>query len=495
MVYAGVDIGTSGCKMLVYDLQGNILFQAARTYQEEGTDGHRELNPKIVWENFLDMLYEVGKYCGESIKALSIASLGESIVCLDENDNVLANSMVTGDIRGSDEIRELTKDISAKQIFEITGLPPNELYGLPKYMWLNKNTDIIKKAKAIFFYEDFISYFLTGKRQVSYSSAARSLAFDIRKTEWSKRLLNYAGIDIKQMSEPVAPFTIIGTIKQGLADKIGLSRSMKVIVGGHDQSCAALGSGMLDSDTCECGMGTCEFMFMMMRASPRTTAYMMENDFTCIPYIIPGTWLTSLEITTCGILKNWAKNTLFSRIEMECKQKNRNFYEHMDALAAQVKTDVMVLPEFGSSGSPDLDMDTKGTITGFTIHTKPEEIYRGILESFGFQMRYAYKRLKKEGIENRKIIATGGGAKSDLTLQIRADIFQMDVLRLENDESGTLGCAIMAAVADQKILSLEQAVRDMVRVKKVYHPQHNAVKYYNVKYAKYEEFYKRMHKF
>lgn len=107
---------------------------------------------------------------------------------------MLANSMLTGDPRGIEEIKEIIETMGAKKIFEITGLPPNELYGLPKYMWLNRNTDAVKRAEAILFYEDFVGYMLTGQRKVSYSSAARSMAFDIRKMEWSKELLKLAGI-------------------------------------------------------------------------------------------------------------------------------------------------------------------------------------------------------------------------------------------------------------------------------------------------------------
>ena len=108
---------------------------------------------------------------------MAVTSLGESVVCLDENNRPLAKSMLTGDCRGIGETEEIIRLLGADRIFEITGLPPNELYGLPKYMWLNRNTDVIKKAKAILYYEDFVGYMLTGKRMVSYSSAARSMAF------------------------------------------------------------------------------------------------------------------------------------------------------------------------------------------------------------------------------------------------------------------------------------------------------------------------------
>ena len=295
MAFAGLDVGTSGAKLLVYDLDGAILFTASRKYEELGSGGRRELNPETVMKNVKEVLREAGENCPEKIEAMAVTSLGESVVCLDKEGRVLANSMLTGDPRGIEEIKEIIETMGDQKIFEITGLPPNELYGLPKYMWLNRNTDAVKRAEAILFYEDFVGYMLTGQRKVSYSSAARSMAFDIRKMEWSKELLKLAGIRAEQMSEPVKPCTVIGAILPETAKELHLSPDMMLVAGGHDQSCAALGSGLNRIEAGECGMGTCEFLFTML-PEPLMTPYMMDNDFTCIPYILPGTYLSSLRL-------------------------------------------------------------------------------------------------------------------------------------------------------------------------------------------------------
>lgn len=491
-VYAGVDVGTSGCKMLVYDLDGDIIYRTARSYEEIGENGCRELDPVTVRENLLDMFCEVGRKCSRNISALSVASLGESIICLNDEGKPLAHSMVTGDVRGREQVKELIEKMGEEQIFEITGLPPNELYGLPKYMWLNQNSDAIKKAKTIVFYEDYVNYILTGKRMVSYTSAARSLAFDFRKKEWSKELLAFAGIEPEQMSMPVPPLTVIGNILPEIAAKTGLNPHMKIVVGGHDQTCAALGAGLTELHDSECSMGTCEFMFLMM-PEPQMNAYMIENDFGCIPYVLKDQYLTSLEVTTCGILKNWARNTILAGIDMECKERGEPFYEYIEDLAKENLTEVMVLPQFGSSGNPDLNMNTVGTITGLTVHTKLGEIYRAILESFSFQMRYAYERLKRMGVGTNRIVATGGGSRSELTLQIRADVFNMDVLSLERDEAGTLGCAIMASVANKEFMTIEDAIERMVKYRKIYKPDENMVRYYDEKFLKFKNLYEKMH--
>ena len=494
MAFAGMDVGTSGCKMLVYDLDGNIVFSAARRYQEEGTDGHRELNPMLVLNNVKEVLREVGDNCPEPIEAMAVACLGESVVCLDKDNNVLANSMLTGDSRGIPETDRIIEAMGAQRIAEITGLPPNELYGLPKYMWLNENTNAIKDAKAILFYEDFVGYMLTGERKVSYSAAARSMAFDIRKLDWSEEMLAMAGITLDQMSRPVKPCTVIGTILPEIAQELHLNPEMKLVVGGHDQSCAALGSGLVNMETGECGMGTCEFMFTML-PEPMMTPYMRENDFTCIPYIMPGTYLSSIEVTTCGILKNWARDTLFRDVAKECEEKGINFFAHMDKMCDDVKTEVLILPQFGSAGNPDLSMDARGTITGLTIHTKPEELYRAVLEGMAFQMLLAYERMEKLGTTMNSIVATGGGAASELTLQIRADVFNMKVYSLESDESGTLSCMMMAATGTGAYASLNEAIKRAVKIKKEFVPNPEMHAYYMKKFEKYKYVYSRMFDF
>lgn len=131
----------------------------------------------------------------------------------------------------------------------------------------------------------------------------------------------------------------------------------------------------------------------------------------------------------------------------------------MDDLARDIQTDIMILPQFGSAGNPDLSMDAWGTITGLTIHTKPEELYKGILEGMAFQMYLAYERMQKLGTTMQRIAVTGGGAASERHFQIRADVFGMEVDSLESAEAGTLGCMLMAATAVGAYSSMEEAIK------------------------------------
>lgn len=494
MAYAGLDVGTSGCKMVVYDTFGNILHEAASKYQVFGEDGVREINPTEIISHVKEVIKNIGENSPEPILAMSVASIGESIVCLDENNNCLYNSMAVGDQRGIAEVERLIEQEGQQNIVDITGLPPSEMYGLPKYMWLNENTNAIKEAKSILFYEDFVGYVLTGKKKVSYSSASRSMAFDIEKKCWSEKMLAYAGIKVSQMSEPVTAGTVIGTILPEIAEELHINPKMKVVVGGHDQSCAAVGSGLVKEDIGECGMGTCEFMFMMLPEIQKNS-YMIERDLTCVPYVLPDKYLTSTMITTCGILKNWGMDTFFRGIQLECEAEGKDVFEKLDLMIDGKETKVLVLPQFGSSGNPDINYDVVGTVTGLTIHTKIEEVYQAMIEGMAFQMLLGYESTKEIGASISKIICTGGGSKSKITLQMRADIFGMDVCTINSKESGALGCAILAAKGDGFFDSIEDAVENMVQIKDIYHPDKERSNYYENKYQRYKKLYETMHLF
>lgn len=494
LLFAGLDVGTSGAKIAVYDISGHIVFKAGRQYEESGTDGHRELDPDIVRLAVFEILSDAGRSCSEAISAITFASLGESLVILGKDDAPLMPSMLTGDKRGGYEAEIIKEQLTSQKVMQITGLPPNELYSMAKVMWMNGHTDVLKRADKVFFYEDYFGYLLTGHRMVSHSSASRSQLFDIKRKKWSQELLEFVGLDMSKLSTPVPAGTMIGTIKPSVAESLYLRPETKVIVGGHDQSCVAVGCGVLDTDTCVTSMGTCEFMQMML-PKPVANQYMIKNDFTCIPHAIPGMYLTSLEVTTCGILKNWGRDVLYWKNAGIDARSNEFYDSYIEQRIQGLRTGVLTLPQFGSSGNPNLSMDARGTITGLTIHTKPEEIYLSMLEGMSFQMLLAYERLSKLGVKASRVMAAGGGAASDVTLQMRADIFDMTVCRLSTDEPGTLGCMILAAYGAGAFASIPEAMKSVVHISQEFEPDPRNGAYYMDKYRKYKMLYQHMHSF
>ncbi|MEG2083894.1 MAG: FGGY family carbohydrate kinase, partial [Oscillospiraceae bacterium] len=225
MALAGLDVGTSGCKMVVFDLKGDVICSEQSGYSEYGDDGIREISPKEVIESVFDVIRRAAKSSPEPIEAFAVASLGESAVCVGADGEYLCNSMVTGDKRGIEEALILADRFGRGHIMELTGLPASEMYALPKLMWLNAHTNALKAARFVFCYEDFVGYMLTGKRKISYSLASRTMMFDINRYKWNEELMQVVGLDGTKLSTPCQTGEIVGRVLPEIAKELGLSDS------------------------------------------------------------------------------------------------------------------------------------------------------------------------------------------------------------------------------------------------------------------------------
>ena len=238
--------------------------------------------------------------------------------------------MVTGDERGKQEAELLKEKVGEDEIAARTGLTPSCLYSLPKLMWLSQNTEIIRNTRRIFFYEDYLGYLLTGVRKVSFSSAARSMALNIRAGKWDDELLGYAGLDPNYFSEPVPSGTIIGTVLPEMARKLGLSADTFVVAGGHDQAMAGLGSGMTDEHLAEDSIGTCECTAILL--TEKVNRQSLRNmEMPEMVYPVRNRFFTILELTPCGALTNWASDIFWKNIRKECAARQQDFFGKMDA--------------------------------------------------------------------------------------------------------------------------------------------------------------------
>ena len=496
MAYLGIDIGTSGCKACSFDEEGHVLSHAAEGYQEKRGDGIREIDPAVVKKAVGNVISETARTCREPIRSVCVTCLGESMVLLDEKGEILTGSMVTGDNRGGKEVEELLGKISSEEVFARTGLMPASLYSLPKLMWLKNHTDVIGRARKIFFYEDYIGYLLTGERVVSYSSAARSMAFDIHRLCWDEELLGFAGLSSSAFSTPVPSGTVIGQVGEMAGEIFGLPAGIPVIAGGHDQVCAALGSSLSGMDTAEDGIGTCEFFSVLLLAKRAQAKILSSFDMPYMWYPLADTCFTAAEVTTCGALMNWMRDVPLRAISKDCRDMGQNFFAHMDQRVSGKRTDLLVLPQFGSSGNPDLNLDhMAGTIWGLTLDTKEEDLYLAAKESTVFQIRLALEEASELGILFHRIVLTGGASQSPVTARIRANIFKKPVYTLSNPEAGSLGCMILSAVALGVYQDIPEAVQRVVRFAGEYLPEEKEVAFQEEKYQRFRELYEKMHLF
>lgn len=491
MAVAGLDIGTGGCKCTVFADNGKISTYSYREYStERSSDGFIELNPDLVWNSVCHVLQQAGEqHKGDQIEALCITSFGETGVFIDENGNPLRNSLMYTDFRGEEQSSQYEKKLGAEFIASRSGHSPHPMYSVSKIMWVRDNEpEIYKNTKSFLQYADYILFKLSGEKYVDWSLASRTCLFNIKEKVFDSILIEAAGIEGKLLPKPIQTGEIVGEIKAHIAQQLGLNQNMKLLLGGHDQISAALGGGVLLPGQAVNGIGSVDCITPLFD-HPIINKRMTESGFGCIPYMIPDHYVTYAFNYSGGAMLKWYMDNFGKAVLCKSGHGESDSYAFMEMNAPSDPTDLLVLPHIQGAATPYMDTEAIGAIIGLDINTEAYSLFRGILEGVAYEARVNLDALKKAGINVSRITACGGGSRSPMWMQIRADIFNMPVDVLEFEEAGTLGAAILAGTACGIYKDISDGTANLVRIKKTYYPNDKNRDTYNMKYEKYKRIY------
>ena len=479
MKIAGLDIGTTGCKLTVFDENGERLGKAYREYAVRRDMSGHEIDVNAMMEGVYAVIRETAQRY-KDLAGIGVTSFGESFVMTDRTGQPLHPAMLYTDPRGAEECAELMQRTGEEHITQITGVKPNEMYSVSKVMWIKRHQpEIYAAAEHIFLMEDYAVWRLTGRAQIDYSLAARTMAFDINTLAWSRKIIEAAGIDPRLMSEPVPTGSDAGCILPEIAEATGLPPNCRIISVSHDQVAAAVGAGAFDGRTAVDGAGTSECLTPVYDSLPDLTV-MSRGAFCAVPYALPGKYVTYAFASTGGALIRWGLET-FGKGET---------YESMEAgYTRDEPTGLLVLPHFAGSGTPSLDMGSKGAILGLTTATDGPMIYRACMEGVAYEMRLNYEALAETGVHPEKLHATGGGAKSRAWMQIKADVLNLPITALRTSDAGTVGSAMLTGIVTGLYTGPEDAARHMVREAETYEPRPEMHRKYMRIYERYRKLY------
>ena len=487
MSLLGLDVGTTGCKAAAYSAEGLCLATAYREYPTlHSQPGWEELDAKLVLQRLWECIAEVARQtASDPITALSISTMGEAMTPVSANREILGNSILSVDLRGAEYIDQLAADIGQEAFYAINPniLAPN--YSLPKLMWLRENQpDLYERAWKFLLWEDLVVYMLGCEPLTSHSHANRTLLFNIRTEDWSAPLLGWAGIEETKLPKPVASGTIAGQVSDLVAKELGLPKGVSVVVGGHDQCCSLLGAGVYDAGKAVCGIGTVECITPTYAAIPDAEK-MLARRLNVEHALLPDLYVSFI-YNQSGALIRWFRDT-FAKADGATLEPGTDIYDVLSREMPTEPTRLLVLPHFEITGAPDFITDSAGVIAGLRTHTTRGEILKAMMESATFHFLESIHALKALGIDTSEFVATGGGAKSDPWLQIKADIFGIPFVRPRVTECGTLGAAILAGVATGVYASPQQGVEACVARERVFEPDSTRHQIYTEQYGRYRQ--------
>ncbi|MDR0709695.1 MAG: hypothetical protein LBF77_06490 [Spirochaetaceae bacterium] len=480
MKFCGIDVGTSGVKAIVFDEKGTPLCESCRPYAiQVAPDGTRLLRALEIWDQTRTVFAEVTRKAG-GIDAVCADSFGESFVALDKNDNIICDPMIFTDRWGESEYRDIEGKTTAEETAGLCGLPLSPGYSLSKILYLrDEHPEIYEKTARILLIQDFINFMLSGQTAADYSTASRTMFFNVRECAWSGALMEKFGLNPQHYSPPAPMGTVIGTLRKGLVDESGLNQGIKVVLGGHDQPISAIGAGLRENSAVN-SMGTSECVTPVI-GPMLSEGFIVEHGVPAEPLWEKGKFCCLLYNNTSGLLVDWFLKTVTGEYPLP--------YGCFDSNIPSEPTRIMVQPYLMGSGTPYMDHSARLAMTGINYGTTRYDIYRGILEGLCLDQRLNLDILSKEHIVVKELVVAGGGSRSGAWLNIKADILQIPVNIPVVREAGTLGCAVLCSAASGVYGSIEEASRSMCRIQKTIDPGRRDKSFYDEKF----ELYRKLH--
>lgn len=472
MYAGGLDIGTSGCKIVLYDEKGNFITSFYKEYNVKRSQGLHEIDAKEIFSCVCEVLKQAAQ--NNKIASIAVTSFGETFTMLDGNDNPCAPSMLYTDPRGKEECEFVLQKFGAEALAFKTGAALHTMYSLPKILWIKNNMpEAYKAAKHILLMQDYIVYMLSGVCQIDYSLAARTACFDIENRCWAKDILDFCEIDINLLSTPVASGSAAGVIKTDISRQLGINDDCVIVSGCHDQIAAMTGANAFECDEVMDGTGTVECVPVIMESVPKDFS-LYERGYSIAPHI-NGKYACYVLSYAGGATLKWFRDKLSGKS-----------YAELDKTVKDAVGDLLIMPHFAGAATPYMDVNSKAAIIGLTFEHGPEDIYKALMEGTAYEIMLNLETLKDFGIAPKMLLATGGGANSDVWLQIKADVLNIAVTALDGKEIGGAGTAYLAGRA----VGMYQQNTRLTHPRKVFYP----VTEKNIQYKKQFEKYKKIYK-
>jgi xylulokinase len=441
----GLDVGTSGCKAIVFDNRWNIVARSSRRYDliRVGESGY-ELDAETVWAKVREVIAEAHARAGAKTDAVAVSALGDVIIPLGASGTPVRPCILDFDPRGKDEIHDFVEGFGEAKLFETTGMPPIHINSLAKILWYRKNEPhTYRQVRRWATFEDYILQKLGVKAAASYSMAARTMLFDIHRKSWSPEILAAAGVRESDLPQPVPSGEVVGKLDAGAAGELGFSAGAAVCSGGHDMVCAAVGAGLNVDDrrTALDIMGTMEAVIVLTK-KPNLEKAMLENLYPCYP-----AWNEYISLSlnfTSGSVLDWYRDLFSGSRGVQESDAYRDLLKDIDS---DTPGELLLVPHFSGVCNPVFNPDARGFLYGLTLNTAPRDLAQGILEGLCFDLKSHVRGFREAGIPIEKLKIVGGGSQSDAWLQLKANITGLEITRSDIHDASAMGAAALCGKA------------------------------------------------
>ena len=465
----GIDVGTSGCKVVLLDERGTVLKQAGAEYPlHVPRPLWSEQDPIDWWNGVLKCIQEIGE---PNVDAIGVTGQMHGSVFLDERDEVVRPAILWNDQRTADECQEIDRTVGQDRVRAITCNPPLTGFQAPKLLWL-RNHELAKyqRVRSLLLPKDYLRFKLTGEKGTEVSDASGTGLLNVPRRNWSDEMIAALEID-RSILPPVDESSVVMGRTKGVP---GLADGIPVVGGGGDQAAGAVGTGAVRTGVISVSLGTSGVVFTALEApnfDPAGAAHTFCHA--------NGAWHAMGVMLSCGGALRWYRDTLGGG-------KN---YDQITAEAAEAPVGaagMTFLPYLSGERTPHNDPRARGALAGLTLGHDRSHISRAVMEGISFGLLDGYQLLASLGATAEEVRVTSGGAKSRFWVQMLADMFGTPCVTLECDEGPAYGAAVLAGVGIGAWSSVVAACDQVIRVRDLIEPSGAD---YRAAYARYRDLY------
>ena len=458
----GIDIGTSACKVAVFDLKGNVLAQSNKPYKVYYPNpGWAEQDPDEWWDAICQGIREIldsSTIAPEEIAGIGVDGQSWSAIPVNAKGEVLHRTPIWMDTRAR-EICDRTKRLAGEdRIFDIAGNDFLPSYSTPKMLWFKENKPLVYEDTALFLQSNsYIVFKLTGEMSQDLSQGYGIHFFDMEKLQYDEELADELGLSTKLVPRLFGCDEIVGEVTREASSLTGLLPGTPVVAGGLDAACGTLGAGV-------CATGQTQEQGGQAGGMSICTDHALSHKKLILsPHVVPGKWLLQGGTVGGGGTLKWFKQEFGQGLSFDELTREAE-------VISPGSDGVVFLPYMAGERSPIWDPDAKGVFYGLSFDKTRGHMIRAILEGVAFSLQHNLQTAEETGAEVNILNAMGGSANSYLWTQIKADVTGRTIQVPASDTATTLGAAILAGVGCGLYRDYEQAVTNTIQITRVQKP-------------------------
>jgi sugar (pentulose or hexulose) kinase len=488
--FLAFDIGTSGVKAVIVDVDARLQDSAYRGYGLQMVPGGGvEQDLELIISCALDAAGELLRRSAATavIEGISVTAQMFNLVAVDEHGRPLVPMISWLDQRAHADAKALAKVMPASAQFKHFNSVVSGKDIVPKILWLRDNRpDIYARTAKLLDCKESVVMRLTGAAVTDHAGASAYRLFDHETRDWDSQACAAAGVDPAKLPRVCAATDVAGHLLPGIAERLGLPAGIPVYVGIGDVPASQLGSGAIDPGDLHISLGTAVYFGLLMD-EPRPDPM---RRLGVLAHVDPGRWILWLEIATGGAALAWAVRLLglddpgpvdYARVERLVRESAAD----MDGL--------LFAPWLSGERVPVFDDSARATFVGLSLHHGPGHVLRAVMEGVAFQMRWALEYGLEYGQQVERIRAVGGGTMGSEWTQIIADVLERPLETVaQPQDAGAIGaaaCAIVGSGAQSDYAFLDERVT----VTRIYLPDAAHALDYADRYAHYRRLYDALH--